>query len=173
MRQRIVARANETPACSEIDVAGYLLAPFQDRREIGDAQTQWTHLGVIRRRICITELLIHRGLHRRRDDDSFRLNTHIGRKDVSLQGLLRTRPKYRREVVTEGGDQARKTRRRRSIRDSPRTPLEVPLHTTICGSELQTPRTLKVLTVVVIPYPVLQRRTEQSGSLAVAIQATL
>ena len=67
----------------------------------------------------------------------------------------------------------RKTQKHGSLRDSSRTPLEVPLHTTIRGSELQTPRTLKVLTVVVIPYPALQRRTEQSGNLAVATQVTL
>jgi len=61
----------------------------------------------------------------------------------------------------------------RSLRDSSRTPLEVPLHTAIWGSELQAQRMLKVVTVVVIPYPALQRRIEQSGSLAVAARTNL
>jgi len=34
----------EAPTRSEIDIAGYLLAPLQDRREISDAQTQRAHL---------------------------------------------------------------------------------------------------------------------------------
>jgi len=44
MREGVVICAIETLTCSEVDVARYLLAPFQDRREIRDAQTQWTHL---------------------------------------------------------------------------------------------------------------------------------
>ena len=66
------------------------------------------------------------------------------------------------------GDQMREKRERSSLRDPSRTPLEVPLHTTICGSELWTPRAMKVITAVVIPYPALQHHNEQSGSLAVA-----
>ena len=110
MRERIVIRTTETPTCSKVDVAGYLLTPLQDRREIGDAQTQWTHLGVIRHRICTVELLIYWRLYRRRDNDGFRLNTHIGRKYVSLQGLLRTWPKYGREVVAERRSDAKDTK---------------------------------------------------------------
>ena len=110
MHEKIVISATEAPTRSEVDIAGYLLAPFQDRREIGDAQTQWTHLGVIRNRICAAKLLVHLRLHPRRDDDSFRLNTHIGRKYVSLQGLLRTWPKYGREVVAERRSDVKDTR---------------------------------------------------------------
>lgn len=86
--ERVVIGVTEAPTCSEIDIAGYLLAPFQDRGEIGDTQTQWAHLGVIRHRIYTAELLILQWLHRWRDDNSFRLNAHIGRKYVSFQGLL-------------------------------------------------------------------------------------
>ena len=84
MCENTAIRETEALTCSEVDVTGYLLAPLQDRREVGDAQTQWTHLGLIRRRICTTEFLIRQRLYRWRDDNGFRLNTHIGRKYVSL-----------------------------------------------------------------------------------------
>lgn len=109
VHERVVTRVSEVPTCGKIYVAGYLLAPLQDRREIGDAQTQWAHLGVTRHRICTAELVILRRLYRWRDDDGFRLNTHIGRKYVSFQGLLRTWPKDGREVVAEKRSDAKDT----------------------------------------------------------------
>lgn len=84
----MVIGVTESPTCSEVDVAGYLLAPLQDRREIGNAQTQWARLGVIRHCICATKLLVRRRLYRWGDDDGFRLNTHIGRKYLSFHRLL-------------------------------------------------------------------------------------
>ena len=128
----------ETPTCGEINVAGYLLAPLQDRREIGNAQTQWAHLRVIRHRVRVPELLVHRRLHPRRYDDSFRLNAHVGREYMSFQRFLRSRPKDGREVVAEGGGQTFYMREARTVRDPSRAPLEVPLHTTMWGLKLRT-----------------------------------
>ena len=41
----------EAHTCGKIDVAGYLLTPLQDGREISNAQTQRAHFGVVRHRI--------------------------------------------------------------------------------------------------------------------------
>ena len=108
--ERILIKVIKTQTRSKVDVTGYLLAPLQNRREIADTQAQWAHIGVICYRLPVVELLIHWWLHRRRDDDGLRLDTHIRREYVSLQGLLGTWPKYGGEVVAEGKSDAKDTK---------------------------------------------------------------
>ena len=64
-------------------------------------------------------------------------------------------------------DQTRRIKKQRSSHYSSRPPLKVALHPAVCTSEPQKSRVMKVITVAVVPYPTLQRRTEQSGSLAI------
>lgn len=78
----------EVQTCSKVDIAGYLFTPLQDRREIGNAQTQRTHIGVIRYRIFVAELLVYWRVECWRDDYSFRLNANVRREYVSLQRFL-------------------------------------------------------------------------------------
>ena len=49
----------------------------------------------------------------------------------------------------------------------------MPLHTAVSALESQTSWEMRVITVVAIPCPALQRRIEQSGTLAVGARVTL